>query len=117
PRVHRVLVSTVSDQAVRGTNQLLRQLAHRAPAAGPSDPACTVLVTQFESYGHQEILAGVVERLRPAALDVSRPTHAAESSEEPESTLVELDAVRSEEHTSELQSRANLVCRLLPEKK
>src|SRR6266511_5278521 len=28
-----------------------------------------------------------------------------------------LDAVRSEEHTSELQSRENLVCRLLLEKK
>src|SRR5690606_39696010 len=27
------------------------------------------------------------------------------------------DAPRSEEHTSELQSRENLVCRLLPEKK
>lgn len=93
PRVHRVIVSTVSDQAVRGTHQLLRQLALRAPAAGPSDPACAVLVTQFESYGHQEILAGVVERLRPAALDVSRPAHAAESPEEPESTLVDLDAV------------------------
>src|SRR5690606_40492130 len=29
----------------------------------------------------------------------------------------ELDAARSEEHTSELQSRENLVCRLLLEKK
>src|SRR5256885_11452918 len=31
--------------------------------------------------------------------------------------LAELDAVRSEEHTSELQSPCNLVCRLLLEKK
>src|SRR5690606_39574325 len=31
--------------------------------------------------------------------------------------LLELLAVRSEEHTSELQSRENLVCRLLLEKK
>src|SRR2546430_12683469 len=29
----------------------------------------------------------------------------------------ELDALRSEEHTSELQSQSNLVCRLLLEKK
>src|SRR2546430_9161502 len=28
-----------------------------------------------------------------------------------------VDAGRSEEHTSELQSQSNLVCRLLPEKK
>src|SRR3989442_12612171 len=31
--------------------------------------------------------------------------------------LMTLDAVRSEEHTSELQSRPHLVCRLLLEKK
>src|SRR2546430_10051724 len=29
----------------------------------------------------------------------------------------EVAAVRSEEHTSELQSQSNIVCRLLPEKK
>src|SRR3712207_7379668 len=34
-----------------------------------------------------------------------------------EHRLVEPDAVRSEEHTSELQSRQYLVCRLLLEKK
>src|SRR5690606_39951186 len=34
-----------------------------------------------------------------------------------EETAVLADAVRSEEHTSELQSRENLVCRLLLEKK
>src|SRR5438445_9991693 len=33
------------------------------------------------------------------------------------SRLLELDPVRSEEHTSELQSRQYLVCRLLLEKK
>src|SRR5690606_40948295 len=31
--------------------------------------------------------------------------------------IVHLDVLRSEEHTSELQSRENLVCRLLLEKK
>src|SRR2546430_5573653 len=31
--------------------------------------------------------------------------------------LAEVDALRSEEHTSELQSQSNLVCRLLLEKK
>src|SRR5438270_1409935 len=33
------------------------------------------------------------------------------------SSAVRLDSVRSEEHTSELQSQSNLVCRLLLEKK
>src|SRR5690606_41115493 len=31
--------------------------------------------------------------------------------------LFSADLIRSEEHTSELQSRENLVCRLMPEKK
>src|SRR5256886_4042143 len=35
----------------------------------------------------------------------------------PREPLVEAGAVRSEEHTSELQSQSNLVCRLLLEKK
>src|SRR5204862_7635841 len=33
------------------------------------------------------------------------------------SALADLEAIRSEEHTSELQSRRDLVCRLLLEKK
>src|SRR5690625_6470776 len=37
--------------------------------------------------------------------------------EQPDSVCVELDQKRSEEHTSELQSRGHLVCRLLLEKK
>src|SRR2546430_9280184 len=32
-------------------------------------------------------------------------------------SLVDLSSIRSEEHTSELQSQSNLVCRLLLEKK
>src|SRR5438105_15014018 len=36
---------------------------------------------------------------------------------EPSQALERSDAVRSEEHTSELQSRVDLVCRLLLEKK
>src|SRR5256886_6623993 len=35
----------------------------------------------------------------------------------PANVLFEVDGVRSEEHTSELQSQSNLVCRLLLEKK
>src|SRR2546428_9329664 len=35
----------------------------------------------------------------------------------PEETVAKVQATRSEEHTSELQSRSDLVCRLLLEKK
>src|SRR5256886_12904155 len=35
----------------------------------------------------------------------------------PEKNNFQMDGVRSEEHTSELQSQSNLVCRLLLEKK
>src|SRR5690606_41290210 len=46
-------------------------------------------------------MPGLTRRLRALAADAPGPT----------------GAVRSEEHTSELQSRENLVCRLLLEKK
>lgn len=90
PRVHRVVVTTISDQAVRGTHQLLKQLARRAPAARPSDPDCTVLVTQFDPYGHRLVVEEVVGRLRPAALEVSHPPSARRAGQE--SAPVDLDA-------------------------
>src|SRR5690625_5995209 len=34
----------------------------------------------------------------------------------PENTEIDMESIRSEEHTSELQSRGHLVCRLLLEK-
>src|SRR2546422_6924677 len=46
-----------------------------------------------------------------APIDVDRPVNAAPA------PFVSRDSVRSEEHTSELQSRLHLVCRLLLEKK
>ncbi len=90
PRVHRVVVTTISDQAVRGTRQLLNQLARRAPAARPSDPDCVALVTQFDPYGHRAIVEDVVSRLRPAVLEVSRPPSAPPAEEA--GNLVDLDA-------------------------
>src|SRR2546421_7210236 len=53
-----------------------------------------------------------------AALTRSRPTrhHAQEHPERPR-PVVRASFGRSEEHTSELQSRSDLVCRLLLEKK
>src|SRR5207302_9000887 len=61
----------------------------------------------------QEAVVVVVADRRPAANDrpaECRPGLRADRPEQP-------PAVRSEEHTSELQSRENLVCRLLLEKK
>src|SRR5690606_39870904 len=52
-------------------------------------------------------------RLLPAAVVVLLVTAVAA----PVSLLADLHQPRSEEHTSELQSRENLVCRLLLEKK
>src|SRR2546427_8672862 len=62
----------------------------------------------------EEELIGVHDRHRAVRLEVARVDG---------SRLVALDVqhrivhVRSEEHTSELQSQSNLVCRLLLEKK
>src|SRR2546422_5505662 len=61
-----------------------------------------------------------LEEVQEAALilhvsDISNPRHA-EQDAEVEKILAELGVERSEEHTSELQSRLHLVCRLLLEK-
>src|SRR5260370_30901436 len=51
---------------------------------------------------------------KPSSTLILRPRF---SSERPNSSTTVSDEVRSEEHTSELQSHLNLVCRLLLEKK
>src|SRR3989449_7759680 len=56
------------------------------------------------------------DRLSVRVGDEEDRSHAVERSE-PLSLLVEVRTDRSEEHTSELQSRLHLVCRLLLEKK
>ncbi|MET8253037.1 AAA family ATPase [Micromonospora sp. NPDC005197] len=72
PRVHRVFVTTISDQSVRGTAQILRDLALRAPATRATDPDCALLLTQFSDQDHSERLLEVAAELRSAALAVSR---------------------------------------------
>src|SRR2546427_3449386 len=52
----------------------------------------------------------------PACIDTDRPDLVAVTRETPGVWQQDLDD-RSEEHTSELQSQSNLVCRLLLEKK
>src|SRR3712207_7781662 len=55
--------------------------------------------------------AGRSKDLLPPTVEGPRPPHRSQARGEP------LDGARSEEHTSELQSRQYLVCRLLLEKK
>src|SRR2546422_2693602 len=83
--------------------RMLHELA--GPAVG--DVRALVATIRAEAEG----LAGTSRELR------QRIVSAADAAE---ARLAELDAVfevRSEEHTSELQSRLHLVCRLLLEKK
>src|SRR2546422_7988202 len=59
------------------------------------------------------LMATVEDRLAPIPrLSIHRPRPAADSD-----ALAHVERLRSEEHTSELQSRLHLVCRLLLEKK
>src|SRR2546430_8818072 len=53
---------------------------------------------------------------RAAGFRIDLPEPAPEGGD-PDQAAVERDGQRSEEHTSELQSQSNLVCRLLLEKK
>src|SRR5436309_9094007 len=62
--------------------------------------------TLFRSEAHAGRLGVEPQQPRPWALGAEGVSH-----------LAGPDARRSEEHTSELQSRENLVCRLLLEKK
>src|SRR3712207_8607561 len=71
-----------------------------------------VFVAVARGIGNCELLADDVRR-GPLARSLTFPYH-------PHVTVahdVPADMQRSEEHTSELQSRQYLVCRLLPEKK
>src|SRR2546426_10751174 len=65
--------------------------------------------TLFRSIPFWLLASGLLASFLPDQL----PQHVLQNT----SVLVVLDLVRSEEHTSELQSPCNLVCRLLLEKK
>src|SRR5688500_19840380 len=59
----------------------------------------------------------LVQRLIPIAVKLERKASAGLSAKDLAALKSLLSRVRSEEHTSELQSPCNLVCRLLLEKK
>lgn len=73
PRVHRVFVTTVSDQSVRGTGHLIREIAHRAPSRRATDPVCSVLITQFQEKEHSAHLSAVAGELVDALASTVRP--------------------------------------------
>ncbi len=70
PRVHRVFTSTISDQSVRGTAQILSEIARRAPARD-DDPDISVLLTQYSEPDHRSRLEEVATLLRQHALEAS----------------------------------------------
>ncbi|WP_020522416.1 ParA family protein [Catelliglobosispora koreensis] len=72
PRVHRVFVTTVSDQSVRGTGHLIREIGHRAPSRLSTDPACSVLITQFQEKEHSSHLSAVTGELADALASTVR---------------------------------------------
>src|SRR2546430_11118262 len=79
-------------------------------------------VARVRRFARDGSLDGVnleLERLRDKAtlrLDPDLPRDG-DDRRRPEGVVLVEDAPRSEEHTSELQSQSNLVCRLLLEKK
>src|SRR2546427_551989 len=83
-----------------------------AKLAFASKPADVITVHgQLQSEGKAEATGGL-KYLNDLAQSVPRPRNARQYAE-----VVADKAMRSEEHTSELQSQSNLVCRLLLEKK
>src|SRR5688572_31074590 len=76
--------------------------------------------TLFRSRGELWLPAQIVEAVR-AAQDLVRTVISPGLAHQPDRRhalrLARQRALRSEEHTSELQSQSNLVCRLLLEKK
>src|SRR5438034_6780506 len=90
----------------RPTREASRRAGTAVPrtALGRAQLAPFVLVQGFVRTGHE-----LLERHRPRGIEAGEA--------DAERQLVRGAARRSEEHTSELQSHSDLVCRLRPEKK
>ncbi|MFC9220941.1 KGGVGR-motif variant AAA ATPase [Streptomyces hygroscopicus] len=68
PRVQRVFVTTLSHQSLAGTETLLKQLGRRAPALQGTDPASSVIITQFRQDVHEAQAHEARAQLRTAVL-------------------------------------------------
>src|SRR5438034_2663152 len=71
----------------------------------------SLVVDRYGPYIVAQLLSAGLEQVRADVLDGIGAALA------PEGILLRNDTTRSEEHTSELQSHSDLVCRLLLEKK
>jgi len=91
PRVHRAFVTTVSDQSIRGTVHLIREIAHRAPSRRVTDPICSVLITQFQEKEHSGHLAVVAGELADAIASTVRPLPATDGEAADDSSTVDRD--------------------------
>src|SRR2546427_4641477 len=91
----------------------------RRPPRSTLFPYTTLFRSAAGERGAGLAVAGLVERPRVLAVGGVADVHRAVGREGGAVAAVagRRDAVRSEEHTSELQSQSNLVCRLLLEKK
>src|SRR5690606_40245195 len=95
-----------------------------AQCAGPGQRPSTaipVLPPPPPPFPYTTLFRSLLRRI-VSAVDVTKTAFDAPVGDQTARALAELDVVwqshaRSEEHTSELQSRENLVCRLLLEKK
>src|SRR5690606_41635962 len=94
------------------TKLALAMLAGLGLAGCSSQPkfACPALTT---GYGCQSMLEVYERTDAPGVSDARQPT---EAEQKKSRRAAKRESARSEEHTSELQSRENLVCRLLLEK-
>lgn len=79
PRVQRVFATTLSHQSLAGTELLVRQLGRRAPAIQGTDPATSVILTQYRHDVHAaqaeaaraELSSALVSALAPPDQDPS----------------------------------------------
>src|SRR5439155_26793024 len=104
--------------AVDGGDEGLVEIARVVQAAEPA--SAPVLVGLLPRGGALQVPAGTEEAVAGAGHDRDAqrrivPERGEHRIQPP--ARREVDGVRSEEHTSELQSRGHLVCRLLLEKK
>src|SRR5260370_5442005 len=91
----------------------------RRPPRSTLFPYTTLFRSPFRAWrGSRDLVAQSPKFHAPARASVSRECREKSSTASPaQPERAELRALRSEEHTSELQSHLNLVCRLLLEKK
>lgn len=69
PRVQRVVVTTLSHQALAGTERMLQQLGQRSPTLQGIDPPSSVIITQYRHEVHAAQTERAVKNLRSILSD------------------------------------------------